>query len=210
MENYLRPSYPSVYKVIKFGIRNINTPEYWDKVWEHDTVNRDYRELFNLILERIPLRAKVLDVGCGVGRLARLMRDQREVDVTGLDFSSWALEQLRKEGFKTVLSSLPDIPLPDNTFDMVIATEVIEHLDHPDKTLLQMVRVVRPDGLIMCSVPDDTLHPHEILEHQQSFDRERLRDLLSRFSNEVEIIKLHCGHRFLLGCAIIKKQSSPE
>jgi 2-polyprenyl-3-methyl-5-hydroxy-6-metoxy-1,4-benzoquinol methylase len=209
MENYLRPSCPSVYKVIKFGIRNINTPEYWDKVWEHDTVNRDYRELFNLILERIPLRAKVLDAGCGVGNLARLMRERRNARVTCLDFSSWACEQLEREGFETVVSALPRIPMPDDSFDVVVATEVLEHLDEPEETIRQMVRVVRDRGIVICSVPNDTMHPHEELEHQHVFDKERLQKLLSQFTHEAKIISgpLHKGgdHEFLLGYAVVRK-----
>lgn len=156
LENSVRPEYPSVYKLLKFGRKNINTPGYWDKVWMTDTLPRDYEGLFNAIIAYIPYGASVLDVGCGVGRLARLMRDKCHARVTGLDFSCWACEQLARDGFKTVVSSLPKIPLPDNVFDVAVATEVLEHLDQPEKTVLQMTRVVRHGGIIICSVPKMT------------------------------------------------------
>lgn len=208
-EKSVRPRYPSVYKLLKFGKININTPDYWDKVWRTDTVDREYEELFKVVLERIPTGAKVLDVGCGMGRLARLMRDRRGAEVTCLDFSAWACEQLAKEGFETVVSTLPKIPLPDNMFDIAVATEVLEHLDYPEKTLHQMVRVVKVGGAVMCSVPNNTLRPHEELEHQHTFDKVRLYNMLSRFSSQIEIISgsLRKGgnQEFLLGFARIIK-----
>lgn len=208
-ENFLRPNYTSIYKLLRFGKRNINTPEYWDKVWSNDSVGQNYEGLFDFILEKVPYGAKVLDVGCGIGRLAKLMRDKRDAKVTGLDFSVKACEQLAREGFETIVSKLPKIPQPDNTFDVVIATEVLEHLDHPEKTLKQMVLVLKTGGVIMCSVPNNTLLPHKELEHQQVFDEKRLFNMLSMFSSEVEIksgrFYKDDDLKFLFGCAVIKK-----
>lgn len=203
MEDSLRPVNPSLYKLLKFGRRNLNTPQYWDDVWSTDTLDREYSELFRLVLARVPERARTLDVGCGVGNLSRLLRDQRQARVTALDFSTWACEQLTKDGFETVVSSLPRIPLPDSVFDVAVATEVMEHLDRPERTLAEMVRVVKPGGIIMCSVPNDTLHPHQELEHQQAFDRDSLAKMLRRHSQHYEILtgKLYDGKQgeFLLG-----------
>lgn len=207
LENDVRRRNHKLYKWIKYGRTNLNTPEYWNAEWSSDNQQRDYDELFGLILERIPERAIVLDVGCGVGRLSRLMRNKRNADVTGLDFSSWACEQLQKDGFKTVVSSLPDIPLPNASFDVALATEVLEHIDGPEKTLVQMARVVRPGGLLMCSVPNNMLHPYEELEHQQSYDQDRLRALLSPFGKDIEIrtgrLLRDSDLEFLFGCVRI-------
>lgn len=154
MENRIRTAYPSIYKVLLFGRTNINTPQYWDETWRTDTENREYTELFELILSKVPEGSNVLDVGCGIGKLAKLIRDRRSAKVTCLDFSPWACQQLAAQGFDTIVSELPMIPLPDNSFDVVIATEVMEHLNRPDATLRQMRRVVRTGGLIMFSVPN--------------------------------------------------------
>ncbi|MBL1264997.1 class I SAM-dependent methyltransferase [Candidatus Methylomicrobium oryzae] len=191
-----------LYKLIKFGRTNINTRDYWNNEWANDSVQRDYVELFKLILEQIPTGVKVLDVGCGVGRLSKIIREQKNADLTCLDFSDWACEQLEKEGFKTIVSKLPNIPLPDNAFDIAVATEVFEHLDNPEKTIKQMVRVVKPGGIIMCSVPNDALHPHEELEHQHLFTFDKIVAMLSKYRNEIitKTGKLYLGseHKFIL------------
>ena len=188
MENSLRPNNPSLYKLLKFGRSNINTSQYWDNTWKNDTINRRYTELFQQILKRVPEGAKILDTGCGIGNLSRLLRDERGAQVTALDFSSWACAKLAEDGFTTIVSKLPKIPLPDNTFDIVIATEVMEHLDHPERTLAQMVRVAKPGGVVMCSAPNDTMHPHEELEHQQSFDHDKMENMLRQHTSDYEIL----------------------
>jgi 2-polyprenyl-3-methyl-5-hydroxy-6-metoxy-1,4-benzoquinol methylase len=187
MEARLRVRHPRLYKLLKFGRTNLNTPEYWNEVWRTDTENRHYAQLFALILAHVPEGARVLDVGCGAGLLLRELRARRRAAVTGLDFSRWACERLRAEGFDAVESALPHIPFPDGAFDVVVATEVLEHLDHPERTLAQMARVAKPGGTLMVSVPNDVMHPHEELEHQQSFTPERLRALMERVSRSVEL-----------------------
>lgn len=208
LEHSIRPHRPHLYKLLKYGRTNLNTPDYWDNVWKNDTVNREYNALFRLVLDRVPAGAAVLDVGCGIGNLSRLLRDERAADVTALDFSAWACEQLRHQGFRTVVASLPRIPLPDRQFDVAVATEVLEHLDAPEKTLAEMARVVKSGGFVLCSVPDDTLHPNDELEHQQIFTQDILGGMLARLSPDYEIVKgtLIDGdsHGFLFGILCIK------
>src|SRR6478736_2489794 len=107
LEQTLRPRYHRLYKLIRFGRPNLNTASYWDNIWRNDTENRDYSELFAHILKQVDAGTKVLDVGCGSGRLSRVLRDQRAAQVTALDFSPWACQQLAAEGFDTVVSALP-------------------------------------------------------------------------------------------------------
>jgi len=164
MEKCVRVKHPALYKILKFGKKNINTPIYWDKIYQTGTYTGKHKELFNIVLDNIPSGAKVLDIGCGMGELARLIRNKRDADVTCLDFSRWACEQLKKDGFKTVLSALPKIPSPDNAFDAVVAIEVLEHLDTVEKTIIQMARVVKPGGIIICSVPNNRLYPSGLYE----------------------------------------------
>jgi len=209
LEDKVRPRSHRLYKLLKFGRTNLNTRAYWNQTWSTDSEQRNYDQLFKLIVERIPERAKVIDVGCGVGRLSKIIKRERDADLTCLDFSDWACEQLKREGFKTVVSKLPRIPLESATFDVAVATEVLEHLDDPVATLKQMARVVRPGGIVMCSVPNDALHPHVELEHQQAFTEASLRHMLSTFGQDITILSgdLIPGGKtqFLLGVVRIEK-----
>jgi ubiquinone/menaquinone biosynthesis C-methylase UbiE len=206
LEGRLRPTNPGLYKLVKYGRTNINTPRYWDGVWRNDTENRNYRELFQQICNRIPPQSKVLDVGCGSGILARQLRDTCGAIVTALDFSAHACSLLASDGFETIVSTLPAIPFPDESFDFAVCTEVLEHLDDPEKTIIQMFRIVRRGGSVICSVPDNLLHPHQELEHQRAFTVTRFKLLLNTVSHDFEVIqgRAESGHpNFLLG--ILKK-----
>jgi ubiquinone/menaquinone biosynthesis C-methylase UbiE len=202
LEDRIRTRLHKLYKLIKFGRTNINTRDYWNNEWANDSAQRNYVELFKLILEQTPTGAKVLDVGCGVGRLSKIITEQKNAELTCLDFSDWACEQLEKEGFKTIFSKLPNIPLPDNAFDRAVAAEVFEHLDNPEKTTNQMVRVVKSGGIVMCSIPNDALHSHEELEHQHLFIFDKIVAMLSKYRNEIitKTGKLYLGseHKFIL------------
>lgn len=187
LENDLREISPSIYKFVKFGRTNINTPDYWNQVWSKDKIQRNYQNLFKLIIDRIPPNAKVIDIGCGVGRLSKLIKEKCSVEVVGLDFSSWACKQLSKDGFETIVSTLPQIPIIDNSFDVAIATEVLEHLDKPERTIKEMARVVKSGGIIMCSMPNNMLHPSEELEHQQSFDKTKIKQIFKKYTTDIEL-----------------------
>jgi len=72
-----------------------------------------------------------------------------------------------------------------------------------------MGRVVRPGGLVMCSAPNDTLHPHEELEHQKSYTTKSVRELLQKLGSQVTITtgELYPGskHEFILGIVKVEK-----
>lgn len=137
---------------------NINTSGYWNNVWKKEGL--DGRGIGSTLIMEIarlvPLGSAVLDVGCGNGRLLRDLKKKRCTCV-GLDISDSVILMLEKVGIKGICSKLPDIPCPSNYFDVVIAAEVLEHLDNPGDTIKEMSRVVKPDGLIIFSVPDGNI-----------------------------------------------------
>jgi cyclopropane fatty-acyl-phospholipid synthase-like methyltransferase len=204
-EEKLRPRQPSLYKLAKFGRTNINTPRYWDDTWSSDEVDREYSELFVQVGKHLQGGEKVLDVGCGIGNLSRYLKETCGSDLTCLDFSRWALDELKKEGFPTIFSKLPKIPLPDDSFDAAVATEVLEHLSRPEATIKQMKRVVRPGGKVIFSVPNDMLHPHEELEHQNSFSKDSLSAILAQEFKAFSVSEgvLTGDVRFLLAVAVV-------
>ena len=71
----------------------------------------------------------MLDIGCGIGDLLARLRDEKKCDVYGLDISSEAIERVRSRGMHGKVAKLPSIPYPAGYFDVVTATEVLEHLD---------------------------------------------------------------------------------
>lgn len=95
------------------------------------------------------LRGKrVLDVGCGKGRFARIFHEQEPAaEIWGLDISE---EMLRfvPAGIQTRPGSMTELPFDDGFFDAAYATESLEHAVEIDKAVDEICRVVKPGGRI--------------------------------------------------------------
>lgn len=99
---------------------------------------------------------RMLDVGCGDGRLAREIKQVLpRVVVHGCDLSVAALN--RAEGLDhryAVDLNVDRLPEPDGSLDLVVASEVIEHLIEPGRAIAEFHRVLRPGGHVLITVPN--------------------------------------------------------
>jgi 2-polyprenyl-3-methyl-5-hydroxy-6-metoxy-1,4-benzoquinol methylase len=154
-------------------------------------------------LRKSPL--DILDVGCRDGTLTKTYaKGQR---VKGLDIDPEAVERANLiEGFDVQKHDLNLAPLPfsDEAFDIVVAGEVIEHLQFPDAVVAEIRRVLRPGGIFIGSVPNAFRLRNRILfllgrdyevdpTHLHQFSATAMHKLLSGF-REVEI-QFQGGHR---------------
>lgn len=107
------------------------------------------------VVQRLGPR-KILDVGCGDGRLARAIRAHcPDAIIHGCDVSAVALA--RSEGLDRQYAVDLDcevLPEAGGSFDLVIASEVIEHLIQPDHVLAELARVLRQGGHVVLTVPN--------------------------------------------------------
>jgi len=91
---------------------------------------------------------RVLDVGCGKGRFARVLREEQpEAEIWGLDISEKMLRFV-PEGIHTRAGSMTELPFPDGFFDGAYATESLEHAVEIEKSVSEICRVVKPGGRI--------------------------------------------------------------
>lgn len=102
----------------------------------------------------------VLDVGCGDGTVCAYA-GRRGAAVIGVDVDPEAVkiadEVMRgvpARSWRALVSDCDPIPLPDATADVVIATEVLEHVDDPPRFLAELARVGKPGARYVISVPD--------------------------------------------------------
>ena len=99
----------------------------------------------------IPNYGKALDLGCGNGKTVSTLVDSG-YDVTGVDFSSVAIEQCKARfpDSTFVESSVCDLPFEDNTFDYITAVHVLEHLNDEEleRTVSEIGRVLKESGFV--------------------------------------------------------------
>jgi SAM-dependent methyltransferase len=114
------------------------------------------RRLFARELQKasIARNARVLDVGTGTGTNLRMLRGLRYSVVEGLDFSDDAIRWCASKGLGPVrLGSVEDMPFEDRSFDLVLATDIIEHVDDDRLALAEIARVLAPGGTALITVP---------------------------------------------------------
>ncbi|NMB48588.1 class I SAM-dependent methyltransferase [Candidatus Kuenenbacteria bacterium] len=92
---------------------------------------------------------KILDVGAGTGRLS-LRLTEKGADVTALDISPEILKILSKKNknIQTIVADAESLPLPDNSFDIVVAAFLIVHLKEPKYFFAEAYRVLKPGGIL--------------------------------------------------------------
>lgn len=95
----------------------------------------------------------ILDVGCGSGKkLAFLARNNK---VFGVDISKIAVQKAKKRRFKAKFVDIEKgLPFPSNKFDIVICSEVLEHLFKPSIALKEIKRVLKKEGVFFCTIPN--------------------------------------------------------
>ena len=161
--------------------------ETTDNLQKHTAKNPLQKFLINKFFDMLLHEAKktkpqsVVDVGCGEGfTLERLRQNKIGHELVGIDFLDRAIKIGKKLHPK--LSLLPGtiyhIPFKDNSFDLVICTEVLEHLEHPEKALAELQRVTK--GTCIISVP------HEPWFRIANFLRGKN---ISRWGNDIEHIQ---------------------
>jgi SAM-dependent methyltransferase len=99
-------------------------------------------------VEELIVKGKVLDVGCGPGTFLKVAK-AREWDAYGTEIGSWAGETTEKFGIPVFIGTLKEAKFPDNHFDMVYSSAVLEHLWDPLGELREMNRILKPGGILM-------------------------------------------------------------
>ncbi|CAN5591893.1 hypothetical protein BH10CYA1_BH10CYA1_10420 [soil metagenome] len=96
----------------------------------------------------------VLDIGCGDGHTLDLYARHPGVKTYGVDFNLAALELARNNGHTVYQGSFESADLPNNHFDLVTATHVIEHVEDPRQFLIKVHHVLRSDGILWVETPN--------------------------------------------------------
>ncbi len=134
--------------------------DYESAVWGADRVWPGQRTIAGFRLDealvQLPARGRLLEVGCGAGRFLRALRLARpELRLTGVDVSRRALARLAREAPEVETRPVEGerLPAADGEFDAVLALDVLEHLDEPDRMLAEIHRVLVPGGIFHLHAP---------------------------------------------------------
>jgi malonyl-CoA O-methyltransferase len=129
---------------------------------------------------------RVLDVGCGKGRFARIFHEQEpEAEIWGLDISE-AMLSFVPAGIRTRAGSMTELPFEDAWFHAAYATESLEHAVDISKAVSEICRVVKPGGRIAI-IDKNAEHWGRLQtpDWEKWFKRRELEGLLGRHCRKV-------------------------
>ncbi|MFC1632736.1 methyltransferase domain-containing protein [Patescibacteria group bacterium] len=178
------------------------------KMFEYEgrAKTHEYRR-FNTFLDlaKFPKDSKILDSGAGDGPMTVYFAQNGFKNITGMDISQKRIDRLNEFLHKNNLpgkgltGDVFNHPFEDSAYDVVISSEVIEHLHDPDKALRDMVRVLKPGGTLLLSTMENEnvrkercIHCNKLTPHYghvQIFSEKRLREMFSKAGLEIEAVR---------------------
>jgi len=124
-----------------YDYRAFDSPIWLQRYWQ--------RKRHEIVLDFVRGKKAILDIGCGTSRII--------VDLpaaVGLDVAFRKLRWLRPLHRRVVQATCDTLPFPDDSFDAVINSEVIEHVADDAAILGEMYRILRPGGTLVLGTPD--------------------------------------------------------
>ncbi|MDO8481298.1 MAG: class I SAM-dependent methyltransferase [Nanoarchaeota archaeon] len=100
------------------------------------------------LLKGLPKDARIVDLGCGAGQVVKMLR------ATGFKHIEYADLVDRFDGKVTIANFNNPLPFKSDTYDAVISTEVIEHLENKYLYLREVRRILKKDGVYVFSTPN--------------------------------------------------------
>lgn len=142
--------------------------------------------------EKLTKRRTLLNIGCGNGHLERTAQ-ARHWQVVSVDPDPKSVDRVKSMGVDARCGTIESLPIPSDSVDLVICTEVFEHLTPAtlNAGLKEIKRVLVPEGILMGTVPyrenladNQVFCPHcnrafHRWGHHQSFDEAAMRSVLS-------------------------------
>jgi ubiquinone/menaquinone biosynthesis C-methylase UbiE len=149
-----------------------NTLEAYESVFNAPELLKQYldksrREFYDEVADVVAVLHPrfLLDAGCGTGHLLRAVMDRIAPPerVVGLDQTKAGVAHLASllPVAEAVIGDAFDLPFEDSSFDVVLCTEVLEHVRQPESLLAELTRVCRPAGTLVLTVPDGDTDDYE-------------------------------------------------
>jgi 2-polyprenyl-3-methyl-5-hydroxy-6-metoxy-1,4-benzoquinol methylase len=116
-----------------------------------------YRQQRPEMLRFIPTAAqRVLEIGCGEGAFSATVKERTGAEAWGIELNVQAAERARAVIDRVLVGDANEriAELPDTYFDAIVCNDVLEHLVDPVGTLTQLRRKLKPEGIVVASIPN--------------------------------------------------------
>jgi ubiquinone/menaquinone biosynthesis C-methylase UbiE len=182
---------------VKFDKYDKRGPIHWEQTNRRSLrFNAPLISRYNSVLRHLPKNAtSALDIGCGDGRLTCLIANRfPNTRVIGIDSEKAGIDQaLRAAAARSVRNVLfsvnekDNLPFENKSFDLVVLTDVIEHLKDPRKMIYEMARVLRHEGTAIITTPNRQIGEKWDTRHEFEFSGPELKKAVTEYFGTVEL-----------------------
>jgi SAM-dependent methyltransferase len=165
---------------------------YDEEYYRYRENSRDFIIEMSLLYRMLDatLDSKILEVGCGGGRLLSFLKEKGHEPV-GVDLLDEAVKLAREltGGCEVICCGADLLPFPDKAFDRIINQHLIEHLEDPKKALAEWYRLLTPGGVLSICTPNAMYPSARIFDdpsHVHIYERRELCRLVSSSGFEVQ------------------------
>jgi SAM-dependent methyltransferase len=149
--------------------------KYWWHIGRLSIIEKQIEIIEN---KSITKPIKMLNIGCGTGGTIELL-SRHSKELVNIDVSKEAIKYMKKGGHKATHVNGTRLPFKENTFDMIVALDVLEHIKDEDLALNEWLRVLKKDGSLLITVPAHKWlwsgHDNS-LEHFRRYSKKSLTD----------------------------------
>lgn len=146
------------------------------------------RAIIERELRRIGRPGRAVEIGASGGGNSQVLRDNGW-DVLVTEYLDAGVEIARARGFTAMQADARNLPLPDASFDLLVAFDVLEHIDDDHKAAAEIRRILRPGGTALIAVPCDMelWSSHDVATgHFRRYDRQSLTALIEGAGLRIE------------------------
>lgn len=203
VQNY--PLKPKAYSSLKSSPSSSRYSRHWESFEKYEIQQQGAKQFLSEWIIKITKNyfnldknhlIRILEVGCHTGLLLSLLKNQKtnNLELIGLDPDRLAVEWGRKKHqIRIDKGYLKNVNYAENSFDIVILSEILEHSSEPLKLLNRVKRIIKSKGLLFIVVPDAqgmrSAEDFIIDEHMFHFTKDTLRMFASR-ENFVELLNI--------------------
>lgn len=155
----------------------------------------------------------VLDAACGEGYGSHILA-QKARSVVGVDLSNEAIDHARQtyqqENLRFIQSNVLDLEFEDNSFDVVVSFETLEHLSEHEALIKEFNRVLKPSGVLLISTPDKKEYSDKTGFDNEYHVKELYRDEFASLLNNTFKHSLWFGQKLMFSSLIWQLESAVE
>ncbi|MCX7919882.1 MAG: class I SAM-dependent methyltransferase [bacterium] len=141
-------------------------PQLWYGNMYQEDIYADLRiqKYAKMVIPYLKKGAEILDIGCYTARLYDFLPKSNQIEYWGVDFDEQALSIAKQKGIHVQFVRFDTDPIPlQKQFDIIVAGEVLEHLINPANLMEQMQRLLKSDGIVLISLPNECTLYHRIM-----------------------------------------------